>query len=824
MKTKTIKNICTILAVAAAVFLTGCAMSLEEPTSSADLRNISGLKNRSAVTKMPFMGGAALYNPSDLQTSQLAKGVTLAVRLGKIQKKDVGSGQFVYGDLDTESVFGYIAIEDISRESVSFSYYEFENERWSISEEASLKNRFTLEAGKSCDLNSDGINDIAYIKPFAKRKGSEKAMWLAFLNEDENIKTSSMFSIIPQQYARSAYPGGLIGINPDGRYIVNKYDIGTTNRAAIKSLAYGDYVIDNEESLFQTYVGTRSFSGARAVNDEELETMDISEDDSPEIYYFQNAEFAENYSVYELLEAMPSEVVTKEFKSLSIADAVSYLNEIIKNPDLWKNLVAGNTSDEAQEIRDNLSNFSGETELHIVIANRKALSVLYPDLCPELSFYSNSFSTVFPWFYANLGDMNTSGTENSARAAAKKENPLLSDPRYTEEYKNYIRKRDNIMEEFSQLKSLDVLPCIVGILKSPVIKQIVKNSDASIRVGVGGKIKIISATPSFDIKMCLLFKYEFKDAIKYNIDTVSIFTSDEKPPVIDPKTGEEKSADDLKNLSEDEMKKLLADNKKEIEKEFGLSKFPFLGFREASDFTSSLLIKPSKDAKNFHKAINLCPPFPVVFSFDATFDVLLYSNVVVEFKNATVGGIFMVGFGVSAGIDWSFVRKWKIPVGIKSSPYCNIYKIFDSANFAGTTTLNKDELQLGGGLQAMIAPIIELRAGVGIGGSAGVASTDFTLGAPITFVLPISSYLGITTGNGNLLNLVTETQGNFKASLGLDLQFCLDPPILKKRTWKWPIWTALDFNAQLWKIRTENGTVANIEGPKIVSYKNPFSN
>ena len=176
MKTKTIKNICTILAAAAAVFLAGCAISLEEPTSSADLRNISGLKNRSAVTKMPFMGGAALYNPSDLQTSQLAKGVTLAVRLGKIQKKDVGSGQFVYGDLDTESVFGYIAIEDISRESVSFSYYEFENERWSISEEASLKNRFTLEAGKSCDLNSDGINDIAYIKPFAKRKGSEKAM------------------------------------------------------------------------------------------------------------------------------------------------------------------------------------------------------------------------------------------------------------------------------------------------------------------------------------------------------------------------------------------------------------------------------------------------------------------------------------------------------------------------------------------------------------------------------------------------------------------------------------------------------------------------
>ena len=823
MKTKTIKKICTILAAVSAVFFAGCSMTLEEPSSSADLRNISGLKNRSAVTKMPFMGGAALYNPSDLQTSQLAKGVVIAVRLGKIQKKDVGSGQFVYGDLKNESVFGYITIEDISRESISFSYYEFENERWSISEEASLKNRFTLEAGKSCDLNNDGINDLAYIKPFSKRKGSEKAMWLAFLNEDENIKTSSMFSVIPQQYARSAYPGGLIGINPDGRYIVNKYDVGTANRAAIKSLSYGDYVIDNEEALCQTYIGSRSFSGARAVNDDELETMDVSDEDSPEMYYFQNAEFAENYSIYELLEAMPSSIVTKEFKSLSIADAVSYLNEIIKNPDLWKALVEGNSSDEAQEIRENLSDFSGESELHIVIANRKALAVLYPDLCPALSFYSTSFSTIFPWFYANLGDLDTSSAENSARAAAKKENPILSDAKYTDEYKDYIRKKDKIMDEFSQLMSIDVLPCIVGLLKSPIIKQIVKNSDASIRVGIGGEINIISATPNFDIKMCLLFKYEFKDAIKYNIETLSIFTSDENPTIIDPKTGEGKSSADFKDIDEAGMKKLLAENKKALEDEFGINEYSALGFKEAGDFSGSLATKPTKDAKNFHKAINLCPPFPIVFSFDASFDVLLYTNVLVEFKNAAVGGILMVGFGVSAGIDWSFVKKWKIPVSINANPYCKPYQIFEGANFAGITTKNNDELQLGGGIQAMIAPVIELRAGVGIGGSVGIASADFTLGAPIRFVLPISSYLGITTGNGNTINFVTETQGNFLSSLELDLQFCLDPPILKKRTWKWPIWSMLDFNAQLWKTRTENGTIAKQEGPKIVSSKKPFS-
>ena len=121
---------------------------------------------------------------------------------------------------------------------------------------------------------------------------------------------------------------------------------------------------------------------------------------------------------------MPPSVVTKEYKSLSIADAVEYLNELAKNPDLWQKIVEGNNSEEANEIRENLSDFYGDSELQIVIANRKALSVLYPDLCPQLSTYSSSFAMVFPWFSADLGDIKNSETRNSnsARAASKKEN------------------------------------------------------------------------------------------------------------------------------------------------------------------------------------------------------------------------------------------------------------------------------------------------------------------------------------------------------------------------------------------------------------------
>ena len=111
MKVKFIKNFLTVFAFSFSIIIFSCSMPLDEYSApSSDLRNIAGLKNRSAISKMPFMGGAALYNPSDLSTSQLDKGAVLGVRLGKIQQKDVGAAQPVYSDINDEAIFGYIII------------------------------------------------------------------------------------------------------------------------------------------------------------------------------------------------------------------------------------------------------------------------------------------------------------------------------------------------------------------------------------------------------------------------------------------------------------------------------------------------------------------------------------------------------------------------------------------------------------------------------------------------------------------------------------------------------------------------------------------
>ncbi len=823
MKTKFVKNFLPLFAVAA-FFFYGCTSPLDEySSSSSDLRNISGLKNRASISKMPFMGGAALYNPADLATSQLDEGAVVAVRLGKIQKTDVGDVKDVYSDIRDEAIYGYITIDDISQEQVTFSYFEFESVELSDSEDAVFKSSFTLEAGKSCDLNNDGIDDIRYMRPFTKRKGSEKAMWLAFVNAPEDIKVSSMFSVIPQQYARSAYPGGLIGINSDGRYVVSKYDVGTSNRAIVKSLAYGDYIVDNEANTFATYVGTKSSAKGRALADDEIRVMEINEDDAPEMYYFQNSEFVDNYSIYDLLDAMPSKIVTKEYKSLSISDAVAYLNELAKNSNLWQELVEGDTSDAANEVRENLNGFSYDSELQVVLVNRKVLSVLYPDLCPQISTYSTSFPIIFPWFSLDLGDLK----ENSAaldRSAARAMNPILSNPSYTDEYKEYVRERDSVVEEFSHFKSFDLLPCIVGAVESPVLKSIVGSSDSCIRIGIGGHLGSTNGNPNYNVKLCLLFKYEFKDAVAINMKTVSLFTTDEFPGVIDTKKGEVKTKDDFQGLSEEGLKFKLDQNKKDLEKQFGIDNFSWLGFQEVGSFRGSQMIRPSKDAKNFHRAFNLCSALPIVCTFDATFDILFFMNALVEFRNVVFGGIYMVGFGVESGINWSFIRKWIFPVGISATPYAHTYKISKGTNFAGIITKDSRDVQLGGGIKFMLAPVLEIRGGLGVGANFGIISADFTVGAPITLVLPVSVYLGITTGNHKILNLVAETQGNFKAYLGLDIQICLDPPIVKKRRWQWPLWNALEFDAQLWKKRWENGKRVVNEGPKVVSYDYPFKN
>ena len=68
-------------------------------------------------------------------------------------------------------------------------------------------------------------------------------MYLTFNSSQENKKTT-MFAVLTEQYPNSDYPGGLIGINPSGNFILSKYTT-SGERSVLGSFRTGDYVLDS---------------------------------------------------------------------------------------------------------------------------------------------------------------------------------------------------------------------------------------------------------------------------------------------------------------------------------------------------------------------------------------------------------------------------------------------------------------------------------------------------------------------------------------------------------------------------------------------------
>ena len=212
-------NLVKMAALASLVVLSEMACSFATQNVSSDkISDISDKINYRSISNKPYMGGSVLYNPTDLSNSQLAQGVYIATRLGKVAKKEVSNDDTIYTDMEEEASYGYIYVNNISEKSLDFSYIEYSKDGTYYTEKL-----FLLDINQKADLNEDGFADVLYTKPLTKRAGLEKTLWLTFISNQEEQYTS-MFSVLPEQYTRGVYPAGLFGINPDGRFIVSKYE------------------------------------------------------------------------------------------------------------------------------------------------------------------------------------------------------------------------------------------------------------------------------------------------------------------------------------------------------------------------------------------------------------------------------------------------------------------------------------------------------------------------------------------------------------------------------------------------------------------------
>lgn len=789
-------------------FFTGCS---ELSSCDAGIGDTSSIKNRAAVEKLAYMGGSAVYNENDPSATQLAENVVVAVRIGKVEKTDLGAGNTSYKNSSSDYSLGFIEVKNVNPDSISFSYNTFADE----SDAYSFTNEFVLKNGDSCDLNGDGEIDVKYEKG---RNGVKHTNWLTFIN-DESKNTSSLFAVVPEQYSNRTYPAGLIGINPDGRSVVTKNNVSTGSRAVIANISYGDYVVDSDTNSCQIYVGSRIKSrSARALNDNELEQMNAVKSDDAESLMFKPQEFDGSYSIYELLKSMPASIVTKEYMGLPVSSAVEYLNNLIRREDFIGKLLENASGEATDEIRNQLAMQPISCEEERILFNRHSLALIYPELCPDFSLASTSISVVFPWLYVSFGELpGEEEIERNARSIS-----VYKSNDYVKEYSEYLAKRKAIEDGFSKLSSFDVAPLIGSIIGNGNLASLMNQTKISLKVGVDGNFSICASNISARIKLCVLASVDVQDKLSYNVKGTSLFTKSK---------GEITSVEDYKkkfpnsSMDEDEIKKVFMLDEDATKKDWGINKWYFNFSNDGQTVNTLGCIYPSADAKDFHVNFQPVKSVPIVVTFDGKFDILTKMNAVIEFKNLYAGGIFVFGYEVKFGADWGF-RDWYTVFGKRIAPkittfYFDTYgkgeKISESASYFGAKEKDNSKTLLGGGVLVQIIPVVQVRGGLGIGGDAYVIEADCTVGVKFTVAAPVAGYVGLSyqPSSGDFM-LVAESGMNVVATTDVDLQLYLDPPLVSAKRWHKDIYKIGTMRWQIYKLRTEGWKVVTKEGFKVL--------
>jgi hypothetical protein len=174
------------------------------------------------LSRNMFMGGSLLYMADSPSSGHLVPGAIVGVRLGKMNYTPAAAEENAEepGSLFEENTdstrYGYITVETVDANGIGFQYTEYTADGKS----SIAKGSHSIALGAEKDINGDGIPDISYTLPSYARAGFENVVTLNFLSSPELDKlTTTMFTVLPEQYADKEYPSGIIGINPVGKFI-----------------------------------------------------------------------------------------------------------------------------------------------------------------------------------------------------------------------------------------------------------------------------------------------------------------------------------------------------------------------------------------------------------------------------------------------------------------------------------------------------------------------------------------------------------------------------------------------------------------------------
>lgn len=367
------------------ILFLSCSFSYNN-LSDGQITDVSQEMSYYNICRMPFMGGSLLYNASNPSEGQLRDGVIVAIRQGQVYIKNNDINNPIFSDKENSAIYGYLKINKITNSYLSFSFYSYQNE----SSSAECK-EFILNVDDEIDLNGDGCVDLRYKKSKFKRQGLKNSYTLDFISSQESLNTN-MFSVVTEQYTRNTYPMGLIGINPDGKFVVSLYENNSNNRSAILGVRYGDYVLDSSDNSYKKILSKKSFRNARAIEEDELE---IVTEPSTVNFYFEESQF--EYYGFSPKDLYLSLCIGGEIENTNY---INELNSLLEQNSFIMQIISIHGFDLPTEIKE--LNFESLTTDELISLNRFFLSEYFSDYCPPIDFSNNDVSDVFPLFSLEL--------------------------------------------------------------------------------------------------------------------------------------------------------------------------------------------------------------------------------------------------------------------------------------------------------------------------------------------------------------------------------------------------------------------------------------
>lgn len=498
---KQCKNSFCILSIM--IGLISCSFNSNKITNVMPINDISSETKYLDIISKGYMGGSLIYNEEDNSLGQLANGVSVAIRLSKSQRYDTSETEAVFKEEDGSVMYGLLVIDKIDSEKISFK-----SEFYDITGNTYLEKTFSLYKNECADLNDDGLVDIQYTKPYSKRSGYEKAMYLNFLSSQENLNIT-MFAVLIEQYPGKTYPNGIIGVNNDDKFIVQKYvNTETAQRSVVSGVYKGDYVVDNLNNKYQIISNNQYARHARSVSDDDLIDLD-SEIEENTVFQFIEEDFAFS-TIDDFLSVLPEKIISKYQEYIGIEK----LNEILKDKELLKIIDEEQGSIlPANEKEEIFNQFDFLTTEETIQLNRVFLEKNYPVSCPQRVTVSTVITEVLPLasivftesdMYEDIVEAASSydscPSENENRAASAS----FSECKTEKEYYAKLNTLEKDFNSYNEIFSFPDFPIPICKDKTVDTKLVLKNS--RIALGIKGSFSSTWGSVRSSLGAAVFFK------------------------------------------------------------------------------------------------------------------------------------------------------------------------------------------------------------------------------------------------------------------------------------------------------------------------------